>query len=42
MKVIGAVGRIGSGKDTILGIIAKKEHCKLVSFGDMTRELAKK
>ena len=41
-KVIGAVGKNGSGKDTVLDIIAERYGLPSISMGDMVREIAKK
>ncbi len=40
MKVIGIVGRIGSGKDTISDYIAKKYGYRIIVMGDIVREIA--
>jgi dephospho-CoA kinase len=40
--VIGAVGRIGSGKDTVVRYISKKCSIPIVSIGDIAREMAEK
>jgi dephospho-CoA kinase len=41
LKVIGAVGRIGSGKDTAIKYISKKCSIQILSIGDIAREMAK-
>lgn len=40
MKVIGLVGPIGSGKDTVSSYIAEKYGYKVVGMGDIVREIA--
>lgn len=40
-KVIGAVGKNGSGKDTILDMIAEKYGVPSISMGDIVRGIAK-
>ena len=40
MKVIGLVGPIGSGKDTVSNYISKKYDYKVVGMGDIVREIA--
>jgi len=41
MKVIGLIGLIGSGKDTMGDYIAKRHGYKMIVMGDIVRELAK-
>jgi len=41
MLIIGAIGPIGSGKDTILQIIFENFDCEIISIGDIVRELTK-
>ncbi len=41
MRVIGIIGLIGSGKDTIGDYIVKKNNYKMIVMGDIVRELAK-
>jgi dephospho-CoA kinase len=41
MKVLGAVGRIGSGKDTVVKYIASRYSIPIVSIGDIAREIAR-
>ena len=40
MKVIGLVGPIGSGKDTVSDYISKKYAYKVIVMGDIVREIA--
>jgi len=40
MKVIGLVGPIGSGKDTVSDYISKKYGYKVIVMGDIVREIA--
>ncbi len=40
-KVVGAVGRNGTGKDTVLDMIADKYGVPSISMGDIVREIAK-
>lgn len=42
MKVIGIVGKIGSGKDTAAQYLTKKYKFKSVNMGDLVREESKK
>ncbi|MGQ9551247.1 MAG: AAA family ATPase [Candidatus Bathycorpusculaceae bacterium] len=42
MKVIGVVGRIGSGKDTIVNYMSTKCSIPIFSIGDIAREIAKR
>ncbi|MFX0116437.1 MAG: AAA family ATPase [Candidatus Hodarchaeota archaeon] len=42
IKVIGAVGLNGSGKDTVLRLISDYLGCPLISIGDLVRDIAKK
>ncbi len=42
MKVIGIVGKIGSGKDTAAQYLTKKYKFKSINMGDLVREEAKK
>lgn len=39
--VVGAVGKNGSGKDTVLEIIANQYGLPIISMGDIVREIAK-
>ncbi len=41
MKIVGAVGQIGSGKDTVVKYIAAKCSIPIISIGDIAREIAK-
>lgn len=41
MLIIGAIGPIGSGKDTILQIIFENFDFEIISIGDIVRELTK-
>lgn len=41
MLIIGAIGPIGSGKDTILQIIFETFDFEIISIGDIVRELTK-
>ncbi len=41
MLIIGAIGPIGSGKDTILQIIFENFNFEIISIGDIVRELTK-
>ncbi len=40
MKIIGAIGRIGSGKDAVVDYLSHKYNLPSVSVGDMVREMA--
>ena len=40
MKVIGLIGYIGSGKDTVAEYLVKKYKLSHVSYGDIVRELS--
>jgi dephospho-CoA kinase len=40
-KVIGAVGKNASGKDTVLDILAKHYGVPLISMGDIVRDIAR-
>jgi len=40
-KVIGAVGKNGSGKDTVLDIIAERYSLPSISMGDIVRDIAR-
>lgn len=40
MQIIGLIGLIGSGKDTVSEYIAGKYSYKMVGFGDIVREIA--
>jgi dephospho-CoA kinase len=42
MKVVGAVGQIGSGKDTVIKYISKRFSIPTISIGDIAREIARK
>ncbi len=42
MKIIGLVGLVGSGKDTVSEYIVKKYGYHMVSMGDIVREIATK
>jgi dephospho-CoA kinase len=42
IKIIGAVGRNGSGKDEVLKYLKSKRNIPFLSTGDMVREIAKK
>jgi len=39
--IIGLMGKIGSGKDTVAEYLVKKYGFVMVGFGDVTREIAK-
>ena len=41
MKIFGAIGRIGSGKDAVVDYLSDKYNLPSVSVGDMVREMAK-
>jgi len=41
MRIVGAVGQIGSGKDTVVNYIAAKCSILIISIGDIAREIAK-
>jgi dephospho-CoA kinase len=41
MKILGAIGRIGSGKDAVVDYLSDKYNLPTVSVGDMVREMAK-
>lgn len=41
-KVIGAVGKNGSGKDTVLDIIAEQYGVPSISMGDIVRDIARR
>lgn len=41
LKVIGAVGQIGSGKDTVVRYISNRCSMPTISIGDIAREIAK-
>jgi dephospho-CoA kinase len=41
MKILGAIGRIGSGKDAVVDYPSDKYNLPTVSVGDMVREMAK-
>jgi dephospho-CoA kinase len=41
LKIVGAVGQIGSGKDTIVKYISDKCSMPIISIGDIAREIAK-
>jgi dephospho-CoA kinase len=41
MKIFGAVGRIGSGKDAVVDYLSDRYNLASVSVGDMVREMAK-
>ena len=41
MRVIGAVGKIGSGKDSVIRYISTKCSLQILSVGDIAREIAK-
>lgn len=41
IKIVGAVGKIGSGKDTVVNYIAAKCSIPIISIGDIAREIAK-
>ncbi|MEJ2024023.1 MAG: AAA family ATPase [Deltaproteobacteria bacterium] len=40
MKIFGAIGRIGSGKDAVVDYLSGKYNLHSVSVGDMVREMA--
>lgn len=40
-KIIGAIGKNGSGKDTILDIIVEEYDVPIISIGDMVRNIAR-
>jgi dephospho-CoA kinase len=41
MKIVGAIGQIGSGKDTVVKHISTKLSIPIISIGDIVREIAK-
>jgi dephospho-CoA kinase len=41
LKVIGAVGKIGSGKDAAIKYIAGKRSLRMFSIGDIARDIAR-
>ena len=41
MKIFGAIGRIGSGKDAVVDYLRNKYDLPSVSVGDMVRDMAK-
>jgi dephospho-CoA kinase len=41
LKIIGAVGQIGSGKDTVIRYIANRLLIPTISIGDIAREIAR-
>lgn len=41
MKTVGAIGQIGSGKDTVVKYISTKFFMPVISIGDIAREIAK-
>ena len=41
MKLAGAIGRIGSGKDTVIQYISKRLSIPILSIGDIAREIAR-
>lgn len=41
MKIIGAVGQIGSGKDTVIMYISNRLSIPTISIGDIAREIAR-
>jgi len=40
LKIVGAVGQIGSGKDTLIRHISKEFSIPTISIGDIAREIA--
>jgi dephospho-CoA kinase len=42
MIVVGLIGKIGSGKDTVADYLVKNYGFKMVGFGDVTRDIAKR
>jgi dephospho-CoA kinase len=41
LKIIGAVGQIGSGKDTVIRYISNRLSIAAISIGDIAREIAR-
>jgi dephospho-CoA kinase len=41
LKIIGAVGQIGSGKDTVIRYISNRLSILTISIGDIAREIAR-
>jgi dephospho-CoA kinase len=41
MTIVGAVGAIGSGKDTVISYISTKSSMPIISIGDIARDIVK-
>ena len=41
MRIVGAVGQIGSGKDTVISYISKRFSTPILSIGDIARKIAR-